>query len=166
MQAHHGGAHKLYVGVDVAAATVTAAWIALDEPLSAPITVAQTVSGYATLHARLAAPDIAPTDTLVVLEATGAYWITLATMLVERGYHVRVVNPKRAHHFANVLLKRAKTDTIDAETLARLGAMLQPALWTPPPAIYTELQQRLTHRDALVAMRQQLRNQRHALTQQ
>ncbi len=116
--------------------------------------------------AKLATTGIAPSDTLVVVEATGSYWITLATALVERGYQVRVVNPKRAHHFANVLLKRAKMDTIDAETLAQLGAMLQPALWTPPPAIYTELQQRLTHRDALVAMRQQLRNQRHALTQQ
>lgn len=44
--------------------------------------------------------------------------------------------------------------------------MLHPAPWTPPPAIYTELQQRLAQRDALVAMRQQARNQRHALLQQ
>jgi transposase len=86
--------------------------------------------------------------------------------LVEHGYEVRVVNPKRAHDFAKVLLKRAKTDAIDAHTLARLGALLQPAPWTPPPAVYMELQQRLTHRDALIAMRQQLRNQVHALTQQ
>ena len=166
MNAPHGGAHTLYVGVDVAAATVTAAWITLGRPVSAPLTVPQTAPGYTALCAKLATTGIAPSDTLVVVEATGSYWITLATALVERGYHVSVVNPKRAQHFANVLLKRAKTDTIDAETLARLGAMLQPARWTPPPAIYTELQQRLTHRDALVAMRQQLRNQRHALTQQ
>jgi transposase len=45
-------------------------------------------------------------------------------------------------------------------------ALLQPAPWTPPLAIYTELQQRLAHRDALMTMRQQLRNQRHALIQQ
>jgi transposase len=161
-----GGAYKLYVGVDVAAATVTAAWMALNEPMSAPITVAQTVPGYATLCAKLAATGIAPPDTLIVLEATGSYWITLATTLVERGYRVSVVNPKQAHDFAKVLLKRAKTDAIDAQTLARLGALLQPAPWTPPPAIYTELQQRLVHRDALIAMRQQLRNQLHALVQQ
>jgi transposase len=134
--------------------------------MSVPITIAQTASGYTTLHERLAATGVVPTDTLVVLEATGSYWITLATTLVERGYHVSVVNPKRAHHFAKVLLKRAKTDAIDAQTLARLGALLQPASWTPPPAIYTELQQRLTHRDALMGMRQQLRNQLHALIQQ
>jgi len=166
MDAQHGGAHKLYVGVDIAAATATAAWMAYNAPMSAPITVAQTVPGYTALCAKLATTGIAPTDTLVVVEATGAYWITLATALVERNYHVSVVNPKQAHHFTKVLLKRPKTDAIDAETLARLGALLQPAPWTPPPTIYTELQQRLAHRDALVAMRQQLRNQRHALVQQ
>ncbi len=135
MQARHTGAHKLYVGVDVAEATVTAAWSTLNESMSAPMTVAQTVPGYTALCTKLATTGIAPADTLIVLEATGSYWITLATTLVECGYHVSVVNPKRAHHVAKVLLKRAKTDTIDAETLARLGALLQPSPWTPPPAI-------------------------------
>jgi hypothetical protein len=41
-------------------------------PISAPITVAQTALGYATLCAKLAATGIAPTDTLIVLEATGS----------------------------------------------------------------------------------------------
>ncbi len=50
--------------------------------------------------------------------------------------------------------------------LAQLAARLQPAVWTPPPAVYTELQQRLTHRDALVTLRTQVRNQLHALCQQ
>jgi transposase len=54
---------------------------------------------------------------------------------------------------------------MDAKTLAQLGARLQPRLWTPPPAIYAELQQRLAQRDALVDLRQQVRNQLHALTQ-
>jgi transposase len=166
MNAQHDGAHKLYVGVDIAAATATAVWMAYNAPMSGPITVAQTVHGYTLLHQRLTTTGIAPADTLVVLEATGSYWITLATTLVEYGYHVSVVNPKQAHDFAKVLLKRAKTDAIDAQTLARLGALLQPTPWTPPPAIYTELQQRLAHRDALIGMRQQLRNQLHALIQQ
>src|SRR5712692_7205837 len=99
------------------------------------------------------------------MEATGSYWISLATRLVHEGFAVSVVNPAQAHHFAKALLKRAKTDAIDARTLAQLAALLQPAPWTPPPAIYTELQQRLTQREALVGLRQQVRNQRHALLQ-
>jgi hypothetical protein len=46
------------------------------------------------------------------------------------------------------------------------GALLLPARWTPPPAIHTELQQRLAQRDTLVDLRLQVRNQLHALIQQ
>lgn len=63
------------------------------------------------------------------------------------------------------MLKRAKTDAIDAQTLAHLAAVLQPHAWTPPPAVYAELQQRLAQRDAFFDLRQQLRNQLHALDQ-
>lgn len=62
------------------------------------------------------------------------------------------------------MLKRAKTDAIDAQTLAQLGATLLPAPWTPPDAVYAEVSQRLAHRDTLVDLRVQLRNQFHALS--
>lgn len=50
--------------------------------------------------------------------------------------------PKRAQNARGTvlreqLLKRAKTDAIDAQTLAHLAALLQPALWTPPPPSIT-----------------------------
>src|SRR5712692_3895414 len=50
------------------------------------------------------------------MEATGSYWISLATRLVHEGFRVSVINPSQAHHFAKALLKRAKTDAIDAQT--------------------------------------------------
>ncbi len=77
---------------------------------------------------------------------------------------VSVVNPAQAHHVAKALLQRAKTDAIDARTLTQLAALLQPAPWTPPPAVYADLQQRLAQRDTLSGLRQQVRNQLHALT--
>ncbi len=43
--------------------------------------------------------------------------------------------------------------------------MRRPAPWVPPPAVDHEVRQRLVARDALLAMRTQLRNQRHALLQ-
>jgi transposase len=76
-----------------------------------------------------------------------------------------VINPSQAHHFAKALLKRAKTDAIDAQTLAQLAMTLQPEPWMPPPQIYYELQQRLAQRDDLLNLRQQVRNQLHALIQ-
>ncbi len=92
------------------------------------------------------------------MEATGSYWVALATTLAQAGFAVSVINPDQAHNFAKALLQRAKTDAIDARTLARLASMVQPARWTPSPAIDAELQQRLAERDTLVDVRQQVRN--------
>jgi len=58
----------------------------------------------------------------------------------QAGFAVAVINPDQAHSFAKALLQRAKPDAIDARTLARLAATLQPTPWTPP-TIYAELQQ-------------------------
>jgi transposase len=102
-----------------------------------------------------------PNQTLIVMEATGIYWMAVATFLAREGYAVSIVNPSQAHHFAKALLKRAKTDAIDAQTLTQLAALLQPALWVPPPAIYEELEQRLTQRDTLLLLRGQLHALRH-----
>ncbi len=156
-----------FVGIDIAAKTATVViQPAADAVPSRPFVIEQTADGLATLQRSLRHGQSNPATTLVVLEATGSYWITLATTLHHAGYAVSVINPAQAHHFAKALLRRSKTDAIDAQTLARLAATLQPAPWTPPPAVYHELQQRLAQRDAWIAMRQQIRNQRHALTQQ
>ncbi len=158
-------AYHLYVGVDIAAATLTAAWTALRGTPTRPKTYPQTAAGYAEFQRHLLASATAPEAILIVMEATGTYWVSLATTLVTAGFAVSVINPLQASAFAKALLRRNKTDAIDAETLARLAATLQPARWTPPPAIYTELQQRLTQRDALIELRQHVRNQLHALIQ-
>ena len=133
-----------------------------------PVAHPQTPRGYAALQRQLAATGILPAATLVVLEATGSCWAALAVTLHAAGYAVSVINPLQAHHFAKAQLRRAKTDPLDARNLAQLAAALQPAVWTPPPTVYHDTAQRapgqrLTARDALVAMRQQTRNQRHAL---
>lgn len=157
--------YDLFVGVDIAAASAAVVWQRPDAPRSRVLTVAQTPAGCAALIAQLQATSVAPARTLVVIEATGSYWISLATSLHQAGYAVSVINPAQAHAFAKALLKRAKTDAIDAATLTQVAALLQPSPWTPPPAVYHELQQRLAQRDVLLDLRQQVRNQRHALLQ-
>src|SRR5499427_9638665 len=149
----------------MAATTATVSWMRAGEQACRPITIEQTPDGYASLKRKLRATGMAPAEVLVVMEATGSYWITLATQLVHAGFAVSVINPAQAHHFAKALLKRAKTDAIDAQTLAQLAMVLQPEPWTPPPQIYYALQQRLAQRDDLLNLRQQVRNQLHALVQ-
>lgn len=155
----------MYVGVASAAETFTAAWLVPGGKPTAPFTSAQTPAGCAALQHRLRDTGSPPATTLVVLEATGNYWVALAVALHEAGYRVAVVNPRQAHHFAKAQLRRAKTDALDARDLAQLAAALRLAPWTPPPAVYHEVRQRLVARDGLLALRAQARNQRHALLQ-
>src|SRR5689334_8552402 len=156
----------LFVGIDVSAATVTVSWMAACDRPTRSVTIPQTADGYHQLQTQLLATGVPAPAILIVLEATGSYWITLATTLAQAQFAVAVINPAQAHDFANALLKRAKTDALDAQMLAELGARLQPEPWMPPPDVYVELQQRLMQREALIQIRTQVRNQRHALSRQ
>ena len=156
---------KLYVGIDIAAQTFTAAWGPDGQQISAAQTFSQTQIGRRQLVRALKATGCAPEEGLVVLEATGTYWMQVAVALHQAGYPVAVINPRQAHHFAEALLKQAKTDAIDAHTLARLALTLPVKLWEPPGAVWEALYQRLVEHDNLTSMRQMQRNQLHALQQ-
>ena len=155
--------YDLFVGVDIAKASASVAWIPSDRKVSRALTIAQTPQGFSSLQQRLLATGHRAQSILIVMEATGSYWMTLATTLTQAGFAISVIHPAQAHHFAKALLKQAKTDAIDAQTLAQLAALLQPRVWNPPPTIFVELYQRLTERESLMQMHQQLRNQLHAL---
>jgi len=157
--------YLLFAGVDIAATSFTAAWTRNGSAHERARTFAQTPDGFAAFQAALARSGVDPSKTLIVLEATGSYWVTLAVTLHQPGYALSIVNPAHAHAFARSLPRRAKTDLLDAHVLTQFAAERQPSPWTPPEQIYHELRQRLLVRDGLLSMRQQARNQRHALTQ-
>lgn len=72
-------------------------------PTSRPtrsITIEQSALGYQQLQAQLRATGVSAARILVVLEATGSYWISLATRLVDDGFAVAVINPSQARDFA------------------------------------------------------------------
>lgn len=158
-------AYQLFVGVDIAAATFTARWSHDAHPTQRPITFDQTPAGFATFQQQLHQTGIAPAATLIVMEATGSYWITLAVTLHQAGYVVSVVNPAQVHDYIKSLPRKGKTDALDAGYLTQFAAERRPDPWTPPPAVYHELRQRLAARDALMEMRKLAQNHRHALSQ-
>jgi transposase len=157
--------YELFVGIDIAAVTASVACKESSKKVSRPFTIDQTPQGFRSLQQRLLAMGYPAHSILLVMEATGSYWMMLATTLAQAGFAVSVINPAQAHHFAKALLKQAKTDAIDAQTLAQLASLLQPVVWNPPPTIFIELYQRLTERESLMQIRQQIRNQLHALIQ-
>ncbi len=91
------------------------------------------------------------------MEATGAYWMGLATALYDAGLVVSVVNPNRTVMFARSQLLRTKTDQVDAEMIAEFCKTQKPTPWSPPPAEILELRGLLSYRHHLVKEKLRLR---------
>jgi transposase len=142
----------LQVGIDVSAQKASVAWVTSDTQSEQAFDIPLTPVGMAGLRQRLLtlAPD--PVTIHVTMEVTGNYHIHLAHFLHGQGFAVSVVNPVQARRYAEVFLQREKTDALDALTLARMGQQVELKLWTPPPPIYEELQQRVLQRAALVKL--------------
>ncbi len=51
-----------------------------------------------------------------------------------------VINPRASHAFAQAMMKRAKTDPIDAEVILEFMQRMPFVLWQPPPAEILQLQ--------------------------
>jgi len=94
----------------------------------------------------------------VCLEATGQYGDGVAEYLFTQGFPVSVVNPARIKHYANSKLRRNKTDKADAQLIAEYCLREKPALWTPPPASFKDLQALVRHLEDLQSIRTQESN--------
>jgi transposase len=98
---------------------------------------------------RLLAQLGAAASSLVVVEATGGVERELVAALLDAGWTVAVVNPRCVRDFAKALNRLAKTDRIDAATIAEFARRVEPR----PTQKVPENQRRL---DALVTRRRQV----------
>ena len=84
--------------------------------------------GLSELVARLAALRPA----LVAVEATGGFESTTAAAVAGAGLPLVVVNPAQVRAFAQALGRRAKTDPIDAQVIARFAQAVKPEVRALP----------------------------------
>ena len=110
---------SVMVGIDVASAHVDVAAIGAE----LPATLNQ-VGNDAEGHSALADGLARLQPELVLMEATGGYEAALACALQAAGLRVAVVNPRMARDFARAMQRLAKTDRIDAATLAEFAGVL------------------------------------------
>ena len=94
----------------------------------------------------------AVSPTLITLESTGGYERPLVIALAEAKLPVAVVNPRQARDFAKSTGKLAKTDQIDAMTLAHFAEAMRPAEYTLPTVQARALSALLVRRRQLVEM--------------
>jgi len=136
--------HPVYVGIDVAKATLDVAVA----PTAERWTLAYTEREMAGLVTRLTA--LAPA--LVVLEATGGLEGPLVGALATAGLPVVVVNPRQVRDFAKATGTLAKTDALDAAVLAHFAAAVRPTPRPLPDAATQTLAALVTRRRQLVEM--------------
>ena len=117
---------ECFIGVDVSKANLDVAVRPSDERWRCP----NDEAGIAALAPRLA--KFSPTR--VVLEATGGYEVPLACALAAAGLPVVIVNPRQVRDFAKATGRLAKTDSLDADILARFGEVVRPDIRPMPDA--------------------------------
>src|SRR5713101_2748380 len=108
------------VGIDIGMESCTMSCLTMDKRQVIKSTpFANTLQGFDWLFERLAGLGVAPKQILVGLEATSRYEENLLQALLKRGYQVCLLHPAQMHAFAHQRGLRAKTDQLDAVTIAR-----------------------------------------------
>ncbi len=156
---------KHVLGIDIASETFVGSVVANEPTLknkSEATTFPNTSIGFSACVDWAKTLGVVPTETLVVVEATGVYWEALALFFHQHHFTVSVVNPAQVKYYAQSVLQRGKTDELDANLIARFGATMKPRTWEPPSAISEELQVLMRQRDAYISMLTQERNRLHS----
>jgi transposase len=133
----------VFVGIDVSKAQLDVA-IRPEGRLTAP----NDEAGYAQVLGYLRTQQPA----LIVLEATGGMEMPVTGVLATAGLPVVVVNPRQIRDFARAAGRLAKTDQLDAQTLAHFAEVMRPALRPLPDEQTQQLAAILTRRRQLLEM--------------
>jgi len=104
-------------------------------------------------------------ETRVCLEATGVYHFDLAIAISRtQALEIMVINPKISHNFSKVLMKRSKTDEVDAEVLAIYCERMPFEAWERPADQMISLRAISRRIATLNKLKTQTKNQQHALS--
>lgn len=147
--------HPMFVGIDVAKEHLDVHIRPTDEAFR----ISHDDAGFAVLLARLRAV----TPTLVVLEASGGYEVTVAAVLASAGLPVAVVNPRQVRDYARALGQLAKTDRLDARVIALFADAVRPVARPVPDAQAQALGELIARRRQLVDMLVAEQNRRRLL---
>lgn len=112
---------RYVVGIDIGSQSCSFCALKPDKSsVIKPTDCANTAAGWAVLLENLQQLDASPSQILVGLEATSRYGDNLYHLLLNRGYALCLLHPRQTHQFAQQRGLRAKTDKLDASTIARV----------------------------------------------
>lgn len=143
-----------FIGIDISKATFDSSFAKKNQQV-----FDNNLKGFKKLHKQLGE------SVGVVMEASGPYYVELATFLYDQGVAVFVVNPLKIKRFSQMNFTRAKTDKKDAELIRFYGEKMADTLdkWKPEPESIKSLKQLNTAIELLLKQINQTKNQLHAL---
>ena len=110
-----------YLGIDVSKASHQCVILdAQGESLGKSFTVQSSKDDFAKLVKKLSDLNIPKSDISAGLEATGNLWENIYIYLKDQGIKVILLNPFQTNKFHQAMMKKAKTDSIDALVIAGL----------------------------------------------
>ncbi len=149
--------HKV-IGIDISKDTFDVSFLAADGTHRWQQFI-NTTTGFKGLCKQLTSDD------RCVMEASGPYYLRLASYLHAHGMRVSVINPLVIRRFCQMRLSRAKTDRKDALMIARYGSSEQPTAWHPESETLQSLRQLEMALEGLQRCLSVMTNQLHALEQ-
>ena len=159
---------NLAIGIDIAKDTLelaVRAGEATEGHYLEQTTLPNTAQGHAQLITLVHGYEQAHGRAHLVMEATGSYHVRLLKALLEAGLPTSVINPLQLKRFAQMKLRRTKTDRSDAQLLAQYAQEQRPPLYQVQPVVQQQLRQIGTVIRQLTKQRTGLKNLQHAQAQ-
>lgn len=110
-----------YVGIDIAKRNHEASIIDSNgKLLSKSISFSNSQAGCNKLLALLKKFDVNTSNVIIGMEATGHYWVSLYSYLIDLEFTVHVINPIQSDAFRKMYIRQTKTDSKDSFVIAQI----------------------------------------------
>ena len=110
-----------YIGIDIAKNKHEVSIIdSSGKLLSESISFSNTIKGFEKLIKYLSSYNVYSDNCIVGMEATGHYWLSIYSYLVEYEFNTFVINPIQSEAFRKMYIRKTKTDSKDSFVIAQV----------------------------------------------
>ena len=110
-----------YIGIDIGKSNHEASIISeTGELLCESVSFTNSFAGCQKLLKMLEKFNANISNSLIGLEATGHYWLSVYSYLTDLGYNLKVINPIQSDSFRNMYIRQTKNDSKDSLLIAQI----------------------------------------------
>ncbi len=115
------GDFMFYIGVDIAKNNHEASIIDSDGKLvSESFSFSNSIRGLEKFQKFISSFSIDSNNCIIGMEATGHYWLSLYSFLIDLGFSCVVINPIQSDAFRKMYIRQTKNDSVDSFVIAQI----------------------------------------------